>query len=240
MGANIKQSVCSVCANEASTPDEFCDHIKKKGLTFEVTSAEGEKIRKKAYEDCIGVDFFEISFVFDPADETALLLPKEAAAVKEASVPEWFSTAAQAAGLVGGMGAGAATLLAGSGLGWYWDQYRQRYGENPKPIPLVVESLKDFVNYQGSPGEVIDTIRQKSIGSMDKHSPGKEHMKGVSPKRNRQYEHVLESLRKEHPDWSEEKCKEVAARTVNKERAEKGETKGSKVANGMCQTCGHD
>lgn len=79
MGANIKQSVCSVCANEATTPDEFCDHIKKKGLTFEVTSADGEKIRKKAYEDCMGIDFFEISFVFDPADETALISEKTGA-----------------------------------------------------------------------------------------------------------------------------------------------------------------
>ena len=44
-----------------ATPDEFCDHIKKKGMTFEVTSSDGEKIRKKAYEDCHGIDFFEIS-----------------------------------------------------------------------------------------------------------------------------------------------------------------------------------
>ncbi len=92
MGANIKQSVCSVCANEASTPDEFCDHIKKKGLTFEVTSADGETIRKKAYEDCMGVDFFEISFVFDPADETALISEKKGA-VKEALDPTYNAEA---------------------------------------------------------------------------------------------------------------------------------------------------
>ena len=147
MGANIKQSVCSVCSNEATVPDDFCDHIKKKGLTFEVTSADGEVTRKKAYEDCVGIDFFEISFVFDPADETALIHEKEG-------------------------------------------------------------SVKD---------------------SMEKHSPGKEHMKGVSPKRNRQYEHILESCKSEHPDWDEDRCKEYAARTVNKQRAEKGETK-SKVA----------
>ena len=84
MGANIKQSVCSVCANEATTPDEFCDHIKRKGLTFEVTSADGEKIRKKAYEDCVGIDFFEISFVFDPADETALISEKKGSTDKSA------------------------------------------------------------------------------------------------------------------------------------------------------------
>jgi len=87
MGANIKQSVCSVCANEASVPEEFCDHIKKKGLTFEVTSADGETIRKKAYEDCMGVDFFEISFVFDPADETALISEKTGAMDKGSPYP---------------------------------------------------------------------------------------------------------------------------------------------------------
>lgn len=71
MGANIETSTCSVCAHEAATPSEYCKHIKQKGLTFEVTSENGEKIKKKAYEDCYGVNFFEISFVFDPADPTA-------------------------------------------------------------------------------------------------------------------------------------------------------------------------
>lgn len=71
MGANIENSVCSVCAHEAVTPDEYCKHIKQKGVTFEVTSENGQKIRKKAYEDCYGINFFEISFVFDPADPTA-------------------------------------------------------------------------------------------------------------------------------------------------------------------------
>lgn len=71
MGANIDLSVCSVCANEAVSPAEYCSHIKQKGMTFEITSADGEKIKKKAYEDCYGINFFEISNVFDPADDTA-------------------------------------------------------------------------------------------------------------------------------------------------------------------------
>ncbi len=78
MGANIDSSVCSVCAHEASTPSEYCDHIKKKGITFEITADNGEKIKKKAYEDCYGISFFEISFVFDPADPTADILEKQA------------------------------------------------------------------------------------------------------------------------------------------------------------------
>ncbi|HMD79750.1 MAG TPA: hypothetical protein VKE92_00495, partial [Anaerolineales bacterium] len=63
--------------------------------------------------------------------------------------------------------------------------------------------------------------------AMVKEAPGKEHMKGVSPKRNRQYEDILASCRKSHPDWTEDRCKELAARTVNKTRSEKGETKSS-------------
>lgn len=71
MGANIEKSVCSVCANEAATPSEYCSHVKQKGSTFEITSDNGERVKKKAYEDCYGVGFFEISNVFDPADPTA-------------------------------------------------------------------------------------------------------------------------------------------------------------------------
>ena len=44
-------------------------------------------------------------------------------------------------------------------------------------------------------------------------------------KRERQYEHVKESERKQ--GRSTKRAKEIAARTVNKERARSGETKGS-------------
>jgi hypothetical protein len=46
-----------------------------------------------------------------------------------------------------------------------------------------------------------------------------------SDKRERQYEHVKESELKQ--GRSTKRAKEIAARTVNKERAEKGETKDS-------------
>ena len=45
-----------------------------------------------------------------------------------------------------------------------------------------------------------------------------------SAKRERQYEHVKESEKKE--GRSTKRAKEIAARTVNKERARSGETKG--------------
>jgi hypothetical protein len=73
MGANIQKSICSVCGTEAETPAQYCSHVKQKGATFEITSDNGERVRKRAYEDCYGVTFFEDSFVFDPADETALV-----------------------------------------------------------------------------------------------------------------------------------------------------------------------
>jgi len=44
-----------------------------------------------------------------------------------------------------------------------------------------------------------------------------------SPKRERQYEHIKEGLLERGDD--EEKAEEIAARTVNKERAQHGETK---------------
>lgn len=50
--------------------------------------------------------------------------------------------------------------------------------------------------------------------------------KSWSPKRERQYEHVKEGY--ESRGKSEDKAEELAARTVNKERREAGETKGSK------------
>ncbi|MFD4242806.1 plasmid stabilization protein [Streptomyces sp. NPDC058525] len=47
--------------------------------------------------------------------------------------------------------------------------------------------------------------------------------RGSSPKRERQYEHIKEGL--EQRGEPEEKAKEIAARTVNKERARAGESK---------------
>ncbi|ATZ23190.1 plasmid stabilization protein [Streptomyces lavendulae] len=47
--------------------------------------------------------------------------------------------------------------------------------------------------------------------------------RGSSPKRERQYEHIKESA--EQRGESTERAKEIAARTVNKERARAGESK---------------
>lgn len=47
--------------------------------------------------------------------------------------------------------------------------------------------------------------------------------RGSSPKRERQYEHIKESAQQR--GQSAERAKEIAARTVNKERARSGESK---------------
>ncbi len=46
-----------------------------------------------------------------------------------------------------------------------------------------------------------------------------------SPKRERQYEHIKES--ETEAGRSKDTAEEIAARTVNKQRAEAGETRGS-------------
>ena len=50
--------------------------------------------------------------------------------------------------------------------------------------------------------------------------------KSWSDKRERQFEHIKESY--EERGRSEDKAEEIAARTVNRERAEAGETKTSR------------
>ncbi len=74
MGCDVEKSVCNICKNAATTPDQYCEHVKLKGAEFPWTDPRtGRTSSRKSYEDCYGIKFFEISAVFDPADETALL-----------------------------------------------------------------------------------------------------------------------------------------------------------------------
>ena len=54
--------------------------------------------------------------------------------------------------------------------------------------------------------------------------PGKNHLRGVSGKEERQYEHIKESAEQSGRYGS--RAKEVAARTVLKQHKEKGHSKG--------------
>lgn len=54
--------------------------------------------------------------------------------------------------------------------------------------------------------------------------PGRKHLKGVGSKEQRQYEHILESAKKEGRYGK--RAKEVAARTVMKDHRLKGHSRG--------------
>ena len=75
MGADVEYTICSVCSNKAHDVLQYCTHIPQmKGRVVETLDQKtGSRIKKLCYEDCYGVSFFEISFVFDPADESALI-----------------------------------------------------------------------------------------------------------------------------------------------------------------------
>ena len=73
MGCEVESTICSYCGNEADDLGEFCEHIlNHKGQTLSRLADNGIVEDALVYEICRGVNFFEISFVFDPADETAL------------------------------------------------------------------------------------------------------------------------------------------------------------------------
>ena len=54
--------------------------------------------------------------------------------------------------------------------------------------------------------------------------PRKKHMRGVGPREQRQYEHILESAKRSGRYGK--RAKEVAARTVLKHHSEAGHSKG--------------
>jgi hypothetical protein len=72
MGCDVESSKCSHCGHTATNPDEYCSHIIMKGAHHDYKTADGSRISRRSYENCYGIHFFEISGVFDPADETAL------------------------------------------------------------------------------------------------------------------------------------------------------------------------
>ena len=76
MGTDVAYSVCSVCANKAASPLEYCQHIPAmKGQTVWKTTASGSKEGVLVRELCYGLHFFENSLlVEDPADPTAFFL----------------------------------------------------------------------------------------------------------------------------------------------------------------------
>jgi hypothetical protein len=75
MGVEAGFTICSYCGNKAVDTPEFCAHVKYH---------KGEKLPRRndrtgaiedvlVYEKCHKLGFFELSYVFDPADETAVV-----------------------------------------------------------------------------------------------------------------------------------------------------------------------
>lgn len=83
MGADVEKSTCNICSNVATNADEFCSHIIMKGAEHDYRTASGERKSKKSYENVSGIKFFEISGVFEPADNTALTKEVISSIIKE-------------------------------------------------------------------------------------------------------------------------------------------------------------
>ena len=71
MGVEAGFTKCSVCDNRATDISDMCDHVKHhKGETLRHAKTGDPTL---VYENCYKLGFFELSYVFDPADETAVV-----------------------------------------------------------------------------------------------------------------------------------------------------------------------
>ena len=70
MGTDVQESLCAICGMRAKTEFDYCEHVR---------NYKNQWIEKQGYtihvaEENIGLEFFEISAVRDPADPSALLI----------------------------------------------------------------------------------------------------------------------------------------------------------------------
>lgn len=72
MGAEAGLTECSIpwCKNAAVDESDFCDHVRYHKGEFLTDPKTGEK--HQVFENCFKISFFELSYVFEPADETAV------------------------------------------------------------------------------------------------------------------------------------------------------------------------
>lgn len=70
MGCEAGHTICSACDNKAATDEDLCDCVKyHKGSKVHV-AGKGPQL---VWEKCGDLRFFELSYVFEPADETAVV-----------------------------------------------------------------------------------------------------------------------------------------------------------------------
>jgi hypothetical protein len=74
MGVEAGFTICSYCDNKASDVPDMCDHVlNHKGKTLRRRAKNGQMEDVLIYENCYKLGFFELSYVFEPADETAVV-----------------------------------------------------------------------------------------------------------------------------------------------------------------------
>lgn len=74
-------------------------------------------------------EYTNLGYTFEPYQKTS------------SSLPDWFEAAASLAGV---------TALVGSvGIGSVWQHYRELFGQNPRPLPTVVEGIKEVASAIG-------------------------------------------------------------------------------------------
>lgn len=187
MGAEAGFTICSYCGNKAEDVPDFCDHVRyhKGDYLPRRNKKTGKTEQVLVYESCHKLSWFELSFVFDPADETAvaskvIMAAKKTADLgtcppgKDCSVPDPnqqhvvgpSSSGSDAAG--GGLGGAAGVGVGGGGKGSDSGGSPQagdaRY--MPQTKPLYDQLMKDF------PGADIGTYRvddyhEHDHGAMD-------------------------------------------------------------------------
>lgn len=75
MGVEAGITKCSYCGNTATDEPEFCEHVRHhKGEYLPRRNTKtGRNENVLVYENCYKLGFFELSYVFEPADETAVV-----------------------------------------------------------------------------------------------------------------------------------------------------------------------
>lgn len=74
MGAEAGFTICSYCGNKAFDVPDMCEHVlfHKGEKLSRLNRKTGQREQVLIYESCHKLSFFELSYVFDPADETAV------------------------------------------------------------------------------------------------------------------------------------------------------------------------
>lgn len=87
MGVEAGFTICSICNGKATDIFDMCDHVKYHKGEYLPHVKTGK--RTLCYENCYKLSWFELSFVFDPADETAVVSRVIAASRRRADVDDF-------------------------------------------------------------------------------------------------------------------------------------------------------